>query len=172
MTAVQETGTSARQGTQGYYDTLRTLSQASVDQHFDAFKDIRWDDPDLAVVPDDDRWILGRADEIGAHPWYQGLSRERQIEVGMYRWALIAKVGLQFEQLLIGGVVNHLMWTRNDNPEFRYATHEITEETHHTQMFQEFVNRVRPDVAGAPTGFKLLVPLLAAAGAFFPEAFF
>jgi hypothetical protein len=64
------------------------------------------------------------------------------------------------------------MWAVNDNPEFRYATHEITEECHHTQMFQEFVNRVRPDVSGAPRLFKLLVPVLAAMAAVFPEAFF
>ena len=160
------------QGRQGYYDTLRTLSQASVDQHFDAFKDIDWDGPELAVIGHDERWVLNDADEIGAHPWYKSLPKERQIEIGMYRWAQVAKVGLQFEQLLIGGVMNHLMWSKNDNPEFRYATHEVTEETHHTQMFQEFVNRVNPDVAGAPTLFKALVPLLASAGAWFPEAFF
>jgi hypothetical protein len=177
MTAVQHErkahpGKHVPQGRQAYHDALRTLSQASVDQHFDPFRDIDWDSPEMAVVPHDERWILGEADEIGAHPWYKSLPRERQIEIGMYRWALIAKVGLQFEQLLIGGVVNHLMWAKNGNPEFRYATHEITEETYHTQMFQEFVNRVRPDVSGAPTSFKVLAPLLAAAGAFFPEAFF
>jgi hypothetical protein len=160
------------QGRQSYYDTLRTLSQASVDQHFDAFKDIAWDSPELAVFDDDERFILTDADEIGASSWYQGLSRERQIQVGRYRLAQIAKVGLQFEQLLIAGVMNHLVWADNGNPEFRYATHEVTEETHHTQMFQEGVNRVCPDVAGASMAFKRAVPLLSAAGAFFPEAFF
>ncbi|MFT4083280.1 MAG: diiron oxygenase [Nocardioides sp.] len=157
---------------QAYHDALRTLSQASVDQHFDAFKDVDWDDPEMAVVANDERWILPTIDEVGAHPWYQTLSKERQIEIGMYRWAQIAKVGLQFEQLLIGGVMNHLMWAENDNPEFRYATHEVTEETHHTQMFQEFTNRVCPDAVGASPKFKRLVPLLASAGAWFPEAFF
>jgi len=175
MTALKQeklAGAHVPQGKQAYYDTLRTLSKASVDQHFDAFKDIDWDSPELAVLPDDERWILNDADEIGAHAWYKALPRERQIEIGRYRWAQVAKVGLQFEQLLIGGVMNHLVWSKNDNPEFRYATHEVTEETHHTQMFQEFVNRVNPDVAGAPTYFKVLVPLMCSAGAWFPEAFF
>ena len=174
MTAVQDEKSTGyvRQGKQAYLDTLRTLSEASVEVHFDPFKDIDWDSADLAVLPDDERWILNDADEIGAHPWYKALSKERQIEIGMYRWAQVAKVGLQFEQLLIGGVMNHLVWSENNNPEFRYATHEVTEETHHTQMFQEFVNRVNPDVAGAPTYFKVLVPFMASAGAFFPEAFF
>lgn len=159
-------------GRQSYDDTLRTLSQASVDQHFDAFKDIAWDSPEFALYDGDERFILGDADEIGAHPWYQALPRERQIEIGRYRLAQIAKVGLQFEQLLIAGVMNHLVWARNDNPEFRYATHEVTEETHHTQMFQELVNRLDPDAAGAPTAFKVWMPFMAAAGAFFPEMFF
>jgi len=166
------TGAHAPEGRQSYYETLRTLSQASVDQHFDAFKDIAWDSAEFAVFEDDDRFILGDADEIGAHPWYKALPRERQIEVGRYRFAQIAKVGLQFEQLLISGVMTHLQWMDDDNPEFRYATHEVTEETHHTQMFQEAVNRLCPGVAGAPTRFKVLSPILASAGAFFPEMFF
>ena len=180
MTAVQQEkhgkavvpGVHRPQGRQSYLDTLRTLSQASVDQHFDAFKDIDWDDPIFAVLPHDERWILSDVDEIGAHPWYQSLPKERQIQIGMYRMAMVAKVGLQFEQLLISGVMQYLLWTRNDNPEFRYATHEVTEETHHTQMFQELVNRVCPDAKGASPMFKMLIPVLATAGAWFPEAFF
>ncbi|MDH2416462.1 diiron oxygenase [Nocardioides sp. CER19] len=177
MTAVEQekqthAGKHVPQGRQHYHDTLRTLSQASVDQHFDAFKDIAWDSPELAVRDGDERFILGDADEVGRHPWYKSLPQERQIEIGMYRYAQIAKVGRQFEQLLIGGVMQRLIWMEDDNPEFRYATHEVTEETHHTQMFQEGVNRVCPGVAGAPTAFKLLIPVLSAAGGFFPEAFF
>lgn len=164
------------QGRQDYYDTLRTLSQASVDQHFDAFKDIAWDDPAMAVFLDDDRFILNDADEIGRHPWYKALPRQRQIEIGMYRYAQIAKVGRQFEQVLVAGVMQRLIWMEDNNPEFRYATHEVTEETHHTQMFQEAVNRFAEvtgvQVAGASTPFKLIVPLITSAGAWFPEAFF
>ncbi|WP_300679350.1 diiron oxygenase [Nocardioides sp.] len=162
----------ARQGRQSYYDTLHTLSQASVDQHFDAFKDIDWDGADLTVSDGDPRWILTDADSIGRHPWYKALSTERQIEVGRYRLAQIAKVGLQFEQVLIAGVMHRLVWMEDANPEFRYATHEVTEETHHTQMFQELVNRIHPGVAGAPRVFKILFPFMAAAGGYFPEAFF
>jgi hypothetical protein len=176
MTAVhseqKHQGTFVPQGKQDYYKTLQTLSEASVHQHFDAFLDIPWDDPAFAVVPDDERWILPDADELGRHPWYKALPKERQIEIGRYRYSLIAKVGLQFEQLLIAGVMNRLVWEENGNPEFRYATHEVTEETHHTQMFQESVNRICPEVAGASTLFKVIFPVLASAGWWFPEAFF
>jgi hypothetical protein len=160
------------QGRQNYYDTLHTLSQASVDQHFDAFKDIAWDDPENAIRPDDERFILTEADEIGAHPWYKALPKERQIEIGQYRLAQICKVGRQFEQLLISGVMNHLVWMESENPEFRYATHEVTEETHHTQMFQRTVDLLAPHAAGAPAWFKVFFPLMAAMGRYFPEWFF
>ena len=72
MTAVQDEKSTGyvRQGKQAYLDTLRTLSEASVEVHFDPFKDIDWDSDELAVLPGDERWILNDADEIGAHPWY------------------------------------------------------------------------------------------------------
>jgi hypothetical protein len=165
------------QGKQGYYDTLRTLSEASVHQHFRAFEDIAWDDPDYRVVPGDERFVLTDADEIGASEWYKSLPRERQIEVGVYRYAQIAKVGRQFEQILIAGVMHHLILAKDGNPEFRYAMHEVTEETHHIQMFQEAVNRLGPqvglhEVAGAPGWFQRLAPVITSIGTWFPELFF
>ncbi|MFT4262517.1 MAG: diiron oxygenase [Nocardioides sp.] len=178
MTAVQPEKKTAHaaQGHQDYYETLRTLSQASVDQHFQAFKDIAWDDPAMAIIDNDERLILNDADEIGRHPWYKTLPKQRQIEIGGYRYAQIAKVGSQFEMVLIAGIMNHNVWAKNGNPEFRYSMHEVTEETHHIQMFQEAVNRFKEgsgvDVAGAPTYFKVIFPLIAAAGSLLPEIFF
>ncbi|CAN5185129.1 MAG: AurF N-oxygenase family protein [Nocardioides sp.] len=155
----------------GYHEMLQTLSEASVHQHFDAFLDIDWDNPDFAVDRSDKRWILGREDALGRHPWYQSLPTERQIEVGIYRWALICKVGLQFEQMLISGIMNHAMTLDNSNPEFRYSTHEATEECHHTQMFQEFVNRTGCEVSGAPIWFRRLMPVASALAAWWPPLF-
>ena len=155
-----------------YQENLRTLSEASVHQHFDAFLDIDWDNPDYAIRADDERWILPVADALGRTEWYRSLPRERQIEVGLYRQANITKVGLQFEQILIAGLMNHAFGLRNGNPEFRYSTHEATEECHHTQMFQEFVNRSGVDAPGGPRHFKILAPFLPLAAAWLPAAFF
>ena len=98
----------------------------------------------------DERWILTDADELGAHPWYKcaapASARSRSACTATPR---SAKVGRQFEQLLIAGVMHYLIRMENDNPEFRYAMHEVTEETHHIQMFQEPVNRSGADVVGA-----------------------
>jgi hypothetical protein len=156
-----------------YDETLRLLAEASVAKHFEPYVDIPWDRPDFRVVADDERWILSpTADPIGRHPWYQALPREQQIAVGMWRQANVAKVGLQFEQLLIGGVTNHVFRLANGDPEFRYCTHEVIEECNHTLMFQEMVNRVGMDVPGGPGYFRALAPWLALAGRFLPIVFF
>ncbi len=157
---------------EGYHQTLRTLSEASVHQHFDAFLDIAWDDPAYAVRPDDERWILPEEDVLGRHPWYRSLPRERQIEIGLYRQANVTKVGLQFEQVLIAGLMQYALRLRNGNPEFRYSTHEATEECHHTQMFQEFVNRTGVDVPGASRAFRWAAPFLPLAASWIPASFF
>lgn len=155
-----------------YQETLQTLSEASVHQHFDAFLDVDWDHPDFAIRPDDERWILPEADVLGRTEWYRSLPRERQIAIGLYRQANVTKVGLQFEQVLISGLMNFAFRVCNGNPEFRYATHEATEECHHTQMFQEFVNRSGVDVAGSGRLFRWTAPFLPIAAAIVPAGFF
>lgn len=160
------------QGKQSYEDTLRTLSEASVERYFNAFKDIDWDAPELAVDPDDECWILPVADPLGAHPWYRSLPKERQIEIGRHRLVAMTKTGSQFEQLLLLGGTHFLMGLANQNPEFRYFMHELTEECHHIQMFQEFTNRACPEVSGAPQWLIRTIPLVAMFGAFWPTLFF
>lgn len=175
MTATAETTTAETTTTAGleaFHDTLRTLSQASVDQHFDAFTDIDWENPDFAVDQHDERWILPEVDVLGATEWYQALPREEQIRVGLYRQANIVKVGLQFEQILISGLMAYNFNLENGNPEFRYSTHEATEECHHTQMFQEFVNRSGMNPAGGSKRLHAIAPVAYFAAKSLPVAFF
>jgi hypothetical protein len=143
-----------------YERTLATLSEASVHQHFDAFVDVPWDDPEYAITPNDERWILPPADPLGSTQWYRSQSVERQIYIGMYRQANMLKVGLQFEQILISGLMHYALSLPNGTPEYRYATHEATEECHHTQMFQELINRIGIDVAGGPRWFRKTGPFM------------
>lgn len=157
---------------QTYEEKLQTLSEGSVRLSFSAFKDIPWDDPAYAVVPDDERWILPTVDPLGGHEWYRSLPPERQIEIGMARMANIAKVGWQFENVLIKGVLEYLMDVPNGSPEFRYLMHEVTEETHHIQMFQEFVNRTGADIPGAAGWFRVAQSVLPVFGRLLPEIFF
>ena len=147
-----------------YVDTLTTLSEGSVRRNFNPYTDIDWDSPEFAVIPDDERWILPATDPFGRHPWYQAQSRERQIEIGMWRQANVAKVGLHFESILIRGLMNYAFWVPNGSPEYRYCLHESVEECNHTLMFQEMVNRIGADVPGMPRMLKWLsqfIPLAA-----------
>ncbi|GAA3683773.1 diiron oxygenase [Nocardioides ginsengisoli] len=155
-----------------YQAMLRTLSEASVEQHFDAFTDIAWDDPAFAIDPADPRWVLPEVDPLGRTAWYRSLPLERQIEVGFYRQTNVVKVGLQFEQVLIAGLMMYCLDLPNGRAEFRYSTHEATEECHHTQMFQEFVNRTGLDVPGAHSVFRALGPILPLAAKHLPFIFF
>jgi hypothetical protein len=158
---------------QAYNETLRMLSAGSVRRHFDPYVDIDWESPEFAVVPDDPRWILpASTDPLGAHPWYQAQSQARQIEIGMWRQANVAKVGLQFEQILIGGVMNYVFKAANGSPEFRYLTHEVVEECNHTMMFQEMVNRIGDDVPGMGRVMKFFGPVIPLFGRVFPTTFF
>ncbi|MBF6454601.1 AurF N-oxygenase family protein [Nocardia cyriacigeorgica] len=144
-----------------YARLLHELADASVHRHFDPYRDVAWDAPEVQVVPDDPRWILPKFDPLGGHPWYRAQPRERQIAIGMYRQANTARVGLQFEQLLIAGFMVYLGQLPNGSAEFRYATHEVIEECNHTLMFQEAVNRSEIDAPGFGKLFHAVSPLVA-----------
>ena len=133
-----------------YVDMLNTLSEGSVRRNFNPYTDIDWDSPEFAVTDNDPRWILPTTDPLGRHPWYQAQSEERKIEIGMWRQANVAKVGLHFESILIRGLMNYAFWVPNGSPEYRYCLHESVEECNHTMMFQEMVNRIGADVPGMP----------------------
>ncbi|HET7690899.1 MAG TPA: diiron oxygenase [Nocardioidaceae bacterium] len=155
-----------------FEQVLATLSEGSVHTHFDAFEDIDWDNPDYAFDRTDARWVLPEVDPIGKQQWYRDLPLDRQIEIGIWRQANVMKVGLQFENLLIQGLMIYVLNLPNGSPEFRYCTHEATEETHHTQMFQEFVNRAGVDVPGMRGLIKGLSPVIVQFAKLFPELFF
>ncbi len=151
---------------------LRLLSEASVDKCFNAFTDVHWDDPGFAVDFDHDGWLLPDVDPIAHSEWYRSLPIEKRREIGRYRLTAIIKTGSQFEQLLLLGGTQFLMHVPNQNPEFRYFMHELTEETHHIQMFQEFTNRSCPEVSGVARWLLRAFPLVGFLGAYWPALFF
>ncbi|WP_216902785.1 AurF N-oxygenase family protein [Nocardia alni] len=158
---------------QEYAAKLMLLSEGSVHRHFDPYEDIDWDNPDFDAAALPERWILPvSADTLGRHPWYLAQSTERQIEIGKYRQANVAKVGLQFESILISGMVNHTFSLPNGSPEFRYCTHEMAEELNHTLMFQEMVNRIGADVPGMGPFVRQFRHLSVPVAVLFPNLFF
>lgn len=163
----------ASENTEAYEDMLQRLSEASVHRSFDPFIDISWDHPDFSVDPTDERWVLPSGiDPLGGHPWYQALPLEKQIAIGLWRQANIMKVGLQFENILIRGIMQYVFTLDNNSAEFRYLTHEATEECNHTQMFQQGVNAIGADVPGMPRWIRALSPIIPLAAGRLPVGFF
>lgn len=156
----------------GYRELLAVLSEGSVRRRFDPYLDIDWDAPELALDPEDPRWVLsGTVDPLGATRWYQDQPLERQIAIGRWRTMNTVKVGAAFESILIRGLMAFIMGLPNNSPEFRYALHEMTEECNHIQMFQELVNRSGADVPGMSPLFRRLSPFIGLVGHISPSAF-
>lgn len=155
-----------------YTDMLTTLSEGSVRRNFNPYTDIDWDSPEFAVTPNDPRWILPETDPMGGHAWYQSQPVERQIQIGMWRQANVAKVGLHFENILIRGLMEYSFWVPNGSPEYRYCLHEAVEECNHTLMFQEMVNHIGIDVPGMPRLLKWVQPLIPLVAGPMPIPFF
>ena len=149
------------------------LNKLSVERHFDAYADIDWDDPALALDPDDPRFELAAIDPLRHTDWYAAQPAADRARLGCYRWAACMKTGWHFENLLQRGLLRYAFQLRNGSPEFRYLHHEIIEESQHTLMFQEFVNRSGLPVRGMPWFLRRLaewfvVPL----ARIFPTLFF
>ena len=156
-----------------YVDTLTTLSEGSVRRNFNPYTDIDWDSPEFAVTDNDPRWILPGDRPVGPPPLVPGaIAGERQIKIGMWRQANVAKVGLHFESILIRGLMNYTFWVPNGSPEYRYCLHESVEECNHTMMFQEMVNRIGADVPGMPRLLRWISPLIPLVAGPLPVAFF
>ncbi len=139
-----------------YCANLETLSAGSVRRNFNPYLDVSWDSPEFRVTENDPRWVLAKSDPIGMSAWYQAQPLEKQIAIGMWRQANVAKAGQQFESMLIRGLLSYTFWVPNGSPEYRYCLHEAIEEGNHTLMFQEMVNHVGVDVPGLPRWVKWL----------------
>jgi hypothetical protein len=149
------------------------LSKLSVERHFDAYADIDWDDPAYAIDTTDPRLELPGVDPLRHTDWYAAQPPDVRAAVGCHRWAAGMKTGWHFENLLQQGLLRHAFSLPNGAPEFRYLHHEIIEESQHTLMFQEFVNRSGFPVRGMPFVLRKLaewfvVPL----SRLFPTLFF
>ena len=156
------------------YDRLvERLSKASVDKHYEPYVDIAWDDPEMAIDPEDPRWALSATmDPLGAHPWYQALPPETKARIGLWRVGTAMKTGVEFENLLKRGLLAYAFRLPNGSTEFRYAYHEVIEEGHHGMMFQEFVNRTGMPIRGIPPVIRQTAQAVPVLGIIFPELFF
>ena len=157
------TGTAAGLDT----DIAAALCRASTRRGFDPFIDIDWDAAENALDPDDARWQLDSdIAPLAATDWYAQQPLERRVAMGRWLAANILKVTLQFEMMLIRGVIHHAGTLPNGSVVFQYLLHELTDECHHIQMFQEFVNRTGADVPGMRRGSRFFGPILGFLGGY------
>lgn len=154
------TVTGDEQRTEAFAALVQRLSTQSVQSHFDAYEDVRWDDPEMAMTADDPRCAVFQFDALGATEWYQNQPPEVQGRIGLYRTAYGMRVGSQFENLLQRGLLAFAYRLPNGAPEFRYIHHEVAEESQHSMMFQEVVNRSGIDVDGMPLVLRFLAAVV------------
>lgn len=139
------------------------LSRLSAGKGFDAYRDVDWpaaDGPDANIDPTDPRWILPDVDPLAASDWYRAQPPEEQARIGLVRMASCLKTGWHFENLLQQGLLHRALYLRDGSEEFRYVLHEVIEESQHTLMFNEFVNRSGVPVRGMSRWLRLAVEQL------------
>ena len=150
--------------------TVGRLNRLSVERHSDAYADIDWDGLPLDVT--DPRLELPAVDPLAATEWYRARPPEERARIGCYRYASYMKVGEHFENLLQRGLLLEAVRLDNGAPEFRYMHHELIEESQHTLMFQEFVNRTGMPVRGMPRRLLRFLEMAVPFSPVFPTLFF
>ena len=155
-----------------YSGLIDQLSVQSVKKHFDAYEDVPWDDPQYAIDADDSRWELPAWDELGGTSWYGSRPAGVRSRIGLHMIATRMKIGWQFENVLQRGLLTFVEALPDRSPEFRYAHHEIIEESQHSLMFQEFVDRTGLDIPVFPLWMRLGNRPVIGSASWFPEMFF
>ncbi len=148
------------------------LNRQSVDKHHDAYLDIAWDDPEFAIDRDDPRFIANAKSLVGGTEWWATLDDRRRSRLGLHLVAHRMRAGLVFENILSRGLLAYAVTLPNGSPEFRYLYHEVIEESQHTLMFQEFVNRSGFETGRLRLRLRLAVNRITGLATSFPELFF
>ncbi|HWG73655.1 MAG TPA: diiron oxygenase [Acidimicrobiales bacterium] len=143
-----------------FVSMVERLSRQSVEKHSDAYADIDWDAEVNRVDAADPRWSLWPDDPLATSEWYQAQSPEMKSRIALQRVATAMRVGLQFENLLQRGLLLHAFHLPNHSPEYRYLHHEVIEESQHSLMFQELINRTGLNVGGMPRAFRAAASLV------------
>jgi hypothetical protein len=158
--------------TETYRELVARLSRQSVAKHFDAYADIRWDEPEFRIDPEDARWELSPNGTLGGTAWYRAQPPGARARIGLHIVATFMRIGVQFESVLKRGLLDFATTLPGDAPELRYVYHEVIEEAQHSLMFQEFVNRSGFEVPGLPPLLRLATRQVIRFARTFPELFF
>ena len=155
-----------------YAQVVRRLNHASTKKQHDAFLDVPWPDDGEGIDPQDPRFILAPDHPLAPTDWYRSLTPNEQAGFGLVQITQTLKYGISFESVLSQGLLEYARSLPNGAPEFRYALHELIEESQHSLMFQELINRAGTDprpFGGFDAFMDRRVPAM---GRMFPELFF
>jgi len=148
------------------------LSRSSVTRRHEAFRDVDWTGADAHIDRFDARFRLAPESALGATEWYRSLPEETQAELGLEWLCQTLRYGVAFEQTLSAGLLQFVQTLPNRTPEYRYAMHELIEESNHSMMFQEFIDRSGCDPSDLSVVDRWFQRPIARCGSTFPELFF
>lgn len=131
----------SRLDTEAFPDLVRRLCRLSVTKYYQAYTDVDWEAPASRIDPGDPGFRLGPNNALGASDWYRGLPESTQARLGLCWVCQTMKHGIAFESVLSRGLLAFAHQLDDGAPEYRYALHEVIEESQHSLMFQEFINR-------------------------------
>jgi len=152
--------------------TVARLNRASVTKRFDAYRDVAWEAEGAAIDPRDPRFCLPESHPLGGTDWYRALPEATRAELGLDRVCQVLRTGISFEACLSGGLLEFAAAQPNGSPLYRYAMHEVIEESHHSMMFHEFIRRSGRDPDDLPWFDRWLQRRVVQLGRTFPELFF
>jgi hypothetical protein len=159
-------------GRESFSDLLARLSRLSVTKHYDAYADVPCDEPGQRIDDEDPVWQLHSDHPLGATAWYQAAPARTRARIGLHLVVSAMQTGVYFENVLTRGLLDFAMTLPPSSPEFRYAYHEVIEESQHTLMFREFVLRSGLDPGGLGRFERAAGRRVVRAARRFPELFF
>ena len=156
----------------GLVSLVHKLNRKSVEKRYEAYRDIDWEAPQNQIDPRDPRFELPETHPLARTAWYRSLGPEDRSRVGLAVVAQSMKVGVLFENVLTRGLLSFALAQKNGSPLFRYAYHESIEESHHSLMFQEVVNRSGVEPMPLPRWQAFAAERVVKSATRFPELFF
>lgn len=120
---------------------VERLCEISVRKAHDPIRDVPWDAPDSHIDPRDPRFRLTSEEPLASTAWYQSLPPDVQSRLGLALACQGFEFGIALENTLSRGLLLFLQARNERSAVFRYALHEVIEESRHSIMFQGFIER-------------------------------
>jgi hypothetical protein len=143
---------------------LGRLNRLSTAKQHDAYNDVPWDESGYEIWNVEALLAPVDHDPMYDTEWYRQLPEAEKVTFACYRVASSMKSGWQFENILQQGLLRMAARQPNGAKTFRYMHHEIIEESQHTLMFQEFVDRTGLPVQGMERFWRVVGPSITLTG--------